>query len=164
MLMGGMLAIWLLQRQRTLDSGAEWLPSGVEIHGVPTNVMLIGMLTTPVFAQWAVYGAARRDRVHVGLALGLVFLMGLAVVNAQAYVYNRMDMAVADSGYAGMFYAVTGTMVALLIVGIVFTAITAFRVLGGREGDTELVSSHALYWYVLAAIFSALWLIVFVTK
>ena len=79
-------------------------------------------------------------------------------------MYNRMDLAVAGSGYAGMFYAITGTMMALVVIGVVFTGITAFRVLGGRESDGEVVASHALYWYVLAAIFSAVWLIVFVTK
>jgi cytochrome c oxidase subunit 3 len=164
MLIGGMLAVWLLQRQNAIDAGESWVPSGVEIPGVPTNVMLIGLLTVPVFAQWAVYANRRRDRIHVGIALGLVFLLGVAVINAQAYVYNRMDLAVAESGYAGMFYAITGTMVALLIIGIAFTGIVAFRVLGGRDTDGELVAAHALYWYVLAAVFSAEWLIVFVTK
>ena len=55
-------------------------------------------------------------------------------------------------------------MLALVIIGVVFTAVTAFRVLGGREADTEIVAAHALYWYVLSAVFSALWLIVYVTK
>lgn len=164
MLMGGMLAVWLLQRQHAIDSGQDWVPSGVEIPGVPVNVMLIGMLTVPLFAQWAVYANRRGDRIHAGLALGLVILLGLAAINAQAYVYNRMDLAVAGSGYAGMFYAITGTMVALLIVGVVFSAVTSFRVLGGRDTDGELVAAHALFWYVLAAAFSGLWLIVYVTK
>ena len=31
-----------------------------------------------------------------------------------------------------MFYALTGTFVLLLIIGIGFSAITAFRYLGGR--------------------------------
>ncbi len=63
-----------------------------------------------------------------------------------------------------MFYAITGTMIALFIIGIVFTGITAFRFLGGRLADREIVAAHALYWYVLAASFSAVWLIVYVTK
>ena len=43
-------------------------------------------------------------------------------------------------------------------------AIAAFRFLGGRTDDREIVAAHALYWYVLAAVFSAVWLIVYVTK
>ena len=55
-------------------------------------------------------------------------------------------------------------MVVLFVVGLVFTAITAFRFLGGRMDDRELVAAHALYWYVLAVAFSAVWLVVYVTK
>jgi len=163
MLMGGMLAVFVLQRERTPD-GDLWVPQGIEIPEVPTNVMLMSFAALVLFAQWAVYAARRQDRAHIGLALGLVFVIGLAVVNAQAYVYNRMEMPVADTAYAGMFYAITGAMLALVVIGLVFTAVTAFRLLGGRESDQEIVAAHALYWYVLAAVFSAVWLIVFVTK
>jgi len=161
--MGGMLGVFILQRERTPD-GELWVPQGVEISMIPANVMLISFGAVALFAQWAVYAARRRDRAHIGLALGLVFLIGLAIVNAQAYVYTRMEMPVADTAYAGMFYAVTGAMVALIVIGLVLTAVTAFRLLGGRESDQEIVAAHALYWYVLAAVFAAVWLIVFVTK
>jgi heme/copper-type cytochrome/quinol oxidase subunit 3 len=164
MLLGGMLAVWILQRERALDGGDSWIPEGVMIPEVPTNVMLIGVWALVVFAQWAVYAARRGDKLHTGLALGIVAVMTLALINAQAFVYNQMEMPAAESGYAGMFYAITGTMVALFIVGLGFCAVTAFRFLGGRTTDRELVAAHALYWYVLAAVFSAVWLIVFVTK
>lgn len=164
MLLAGMLGVFILQRERALNAGQDWLPAGVQIPGVPTNVMLISFGVLLLFAQWAVSAMRRRDRVHVGLALGLVVLVGLALVNAQAFVYAQMDMPIADSAYAGMFYAITGTMLALIVAGLAFTAVTAFRVLGGRDDDHELVASHALYWYVLSAGFAALWLIVFVTK
>ena len=116
--------------------------------------MLIGVWTLVVFAQWAVYAARRDDKVHTGLALGVVALFGLAVINAQAFVWNQMGLPVAEGGYPGMFYAITGTITALFIVGLVFTAVTAFRYLGGRTIDREIVAAHALYWYVLAFAFS----------
>jgi heme/copper-type cytochrome/quinol oxidase subunit 3 len=163
-LIGGMLAVFILMRERTLDAGESWVPEGVSIPGVPTNVMLISFYVLVVFAQWAVWAARRRDRQHIGLALGLVGVIGLAIINAQVYVYSRIEMAVAGSTYAAMFYAVTATMMALVIAGLVFTCVTAFRLLGGRESDQEIVAAHALYWYVLTAVFSMLWLIVFVTK
>lgn len=164
MLMGGMLAVWLLQRQHALDAGDEWLPRGVALPEVAANVLLITVLVIPVFAQWAVYAARRRDRAHLGVALGLVAVLGLAAVNAQAYIYSQAEIGVADSGYGPMFYAVTGTTVALLIIGVVFSLVTLFRLLGGRDAESELAASNALYWYVLTAVFSAVWLIVYVTK
>lgn len=164
MLIGAMLAVWILQRERAIDAAGTWVPEGVTIPEVPTNVMLVGVWTLVVFAQWALYAARREDRAHTGLALGIVALMTLALINAQAYVYNQIELPIADSGYAGMFYAITGTTTALFIVGLGFTAITAFRYLGGRTDDREIVAAHALYWYVLATVFSAVWLIVYVTK
>lgn len=164
MLVGGMLAIWILQRERTLDAGDLWVPKGVVIPEVPSNVMLMGIWGLCVFAQWATYAARRGDRAHTGLALGIVVLMALALVNAQAYIYAQLDLPVSETGFAGMFFAVTGTMIALLVIGIVFSAVAAFRILGGRNTDREIVAANALYWYVLAAVFSAVWLIVYVTK
>jgi hypothetical protein len=92
--------------------------------------------------------------------------MAVAVINAQLFVYNQINLPVADetAGYAVMFYAVTGTMTALFIAGLVFTLVTAFRFLGGRLRDQEVVAAHALYWYVLSAAFAAVWFVVYVTK
>jgi cytochrome c oxidase subunit III len=163
-LVGGMLAVYIRLRENARDVDEPWVPQGVTIPGVPSNVMLISFLVLVVFAQWAVYAARRRDRVHVGISLGLVGLIAIAIVNAQAYVYNQMALPAADSIYASMFYAITGTMTALVVAGLVFTIVTAFRLLGGRESDQEIVAAHALYWYVLTIAFSAQWLIVYVSK
>ena len=57
-----------------------------------------------------------------------------------------------------------GTMLALVVIGLGFTAITAFRALGGRGDELELVSSYAMYWYFVAAAFSGVWFLVYVTK
>ena len=165
MLIGGMLAVWVLQRERALDAEeGVWVPEDITIPEVPTNVMLIGLLALVVFAQWAVYAARRSDKVHTGIALGLVGLLGLAVINAQAYVWNQIEMPIDLGGYPGMFYAVTGAMTVLLIAGVVFTAVTAFRYLGGRTSDREIVAAHALYWYVLTTAFTGVWFLVYVTK
>jgi heme/copper-type cytochrome/quinol oxidase subunit 3 len=163
-LVGGMLAVYIRLRENARDVDEPWVPQGVTIPGVPSNVMLISFLVLVVFAQWAVYAARRRDRVHIGISLGLVGLIAIAIVNAQAYVYNQMALPAADSIYASMFYAITGTMTALVVAGLVFTIVTAFRLLGGRESDQEIVAAHALYWYVLTIAFSAQWLIVYVSK
>ena len=163
-LMGGLLAVYIRLRENARNADEPWVPESVTIPEVPTNVMLISFFALVLFAQWSVYAARHRDRAHIGVSLGLVGVVGLAIVNAQAYVYNRMALPAADSTYASLFYAVTGTMTALVIAGLVFTVVTAFRLLGGRESDQEIVSAHALYWYVLTAAFSGLWLIVYVSK
>ena len=165
MLVGGMLAVWVLQRERALDAGTTWLPEGITIPEVPANVMLIGVWGICVFAQWASWSARRADRAHTAVALGLVAVMTVALINAQAFVYVQMGLPAADeTGYGAMFYAVTGTVIALFIVAMGFTGVAAFRFLGGRMADREIVAAHALFWYVLATAFSAVWLIVYVGK
>jgi cytochrome c oxidase subunit 3 len=164
MLIGGMLGVWILERQRALDANQPWVPKGTVFPEVASNVMLIGVWGLCVFAQWASWSARRADRAHTALALAITGLMAIAIINSQAYVWSQIDLPIEKSGYAGMFFAITGTMVALFVTGIVFTAVAAFRFLGGRTDDREIVAAHALYWYILAAAFSAVWLIVYVTK
>jgi len=162
-LIGGMLAVWLLERQHVADAG-ERFPMKYIIPEVATNVMLITIFGLCFFAQWAVYSARRQDRGHTGLALSVVAILALSFINAQAFVYSQMEVELAEGAYGALFYAVTGTMMALVIIGLIFTVVAAFRTLGGRDWQSEIVSAHALYWYFAAAAYSAVWFVVYVTK
>lgn len=163
MLTGGMLAVWAVQRRAALNGeDGEWLP--VTIPEVPTNVMLIAFVAVCSFAQWAVWSARRDDRANTVFALGATGFVAVLVVNAQAYVYARIDLGLADGPYGAMFFAITGTFVALMIAGIAFTVIAAFRYLGGRTRDREILTAHAIFWYAMAAVYAAIWFVVYVTK
>lgn len=163
MLVGGMLAVWSLQRRRTVEIGETWLPDGVTIPEVAVNVALLAFIGICTFAQWAVYAAKRDDRGHTAFALGATVLTAVMVINAQAFVYADMGLGIGDGTYAAMFYAVTGVFVALMIIGIIFSTVAAFRFIGGRS-DHEIVAAHAIYWYAISAIFAAIWFVVYVTK
>jgi cytochrome c oxidase subunit III len=166
-LIGAMLALWMRFRTDALAvTNGVWLPKGIKVPLVPANTMLLAFIPICVFAQWAVYSARRDARSHTAMGLGLVGLIGLAVVNAQAFIYARMNLPIAGEATAfnTMFYAITGTFLLLMFLGIGFSAITAFRYMGGRTTDREIVSAHALYWYFLGALFFALWFVVYVTK
>lgn len=164
-LVGGMLALYLRFRDVAIHGAdGRWVPKGVEISLVPPNVMLLALIPLCVFAQWAVYAAKRGDRSHVGVALFLVVLMGLAFINGQAVMYGMLELPINQGSFSVMFYAITGVVLALVVAGVVFTLITVFRYLGGRSADRELVSAHALYWYCFSAIFALVWFVVYVTK
>ena len=163
MLIGGMLAIWVLLRERVVDLDGRF-PSDYIIPEVTTNVMLMTIWGLCLFAQWAVYSGTRGDRAHTALALGVTAVMAIAFINAQAFVYVDMAVEIRADYYGALFYAVTGTMMAIVIAGLIYTTVAAFRALGGRLQETEILSAHALYWYFAAAAYSAVWFVVYVTK
>jgi cytochrome c oxidase subunit 3 len=163
MLMGAMLAVWMSFRNAATDLGESFVPSGVTIPEVPTNVMLIAFVGLLVFVQWAVWSATRHDRGHTVFALAITALMAILIINAQAFVYSEMGMPVADGTYAALFYSITGAFMALMIIGLLVTAVAAFRYVGGRD-DTALLTAHAIYWYATATIYAAMWFVVYVTK
>jgi len=166
-LVGAMLALWMLFRTEAVDSAGQWVPKGIKIPMVPANTILLCFVLILVFAQWTVYAAKNEARSHTALGLALVGIIGAAIVNAQAYIYARMKLPILGknpTAYNTMFYAITGTFLLLMIIGIGFTFVTAFRYMGGRTSDRELIAAHALYWYFLSALFFAVWFVVYVTK
>jgi cytochrome c oxidase subunit 3 len=164
LLYGTMTAMYLRFRDEALSSGQEWRPKSAIVPEVATNIMWISFLAIFVFAQWAVYAARREHRTYVGVALGLVAIVAIADINAQAFTYFQMGLGVADGTYQLLFYGLTGTFMALMIIGLVFTLVAAFRYLGGRTKDREILSAHAMYWYFMGAVYTTLWFVVYVTK
>ena len=168
MVIGGMSALWLRFRKVAISGpDHQWIPKKFAIPVVPSNIMLISFVGICIFAQWAVYAAKRDDKRHVGVALLLTGLLGLAVINAQASVYYQMELPIRSttgSPYGIMFYAITGTFVVFMIIGVVFSFVAAFRYLGGRTSEREILTAHAIYWYFAAAAFTMLWFVVYVTK
>jgi heme/copper-type cytochrome/quinol oxidase subunit 3 len=171
-LIAGMLSMWLKFRAsaatRASSDGLkvikDWLPANVKVPEVAANTMLFAFVLICVMAQWAVYAAKRRDGQHRSLALGICFAIGIAIINAQVAVYAQMKIGVADGAYQAMFYAITGTMILLVAAGMAFSFVAFFRSIGGRAADSQVVSAHALYWYVLSAAFAAMWFVVYVQK
>lgn len=172
MIIVGMIAMWLKFRAgaptRTsadhLKVIKDWMPANITIPEVAANVMLITFPVGALMAQWAVYSAKRHDRPHRSLALAISFLVGLAIVNAQVAVYSQMNIGIADGKFQTMFYAITGTMLLLVIGAMVFSLVAFFRSVGGRNNDQDVVNAHAFYWYFLTAAFSVVWFVVYVQK
>jgi len=166
MLFMGMLAAWLNLRDAAGGTTAAWVPKGVDISMQAPNMMLIIMLGASLMAQWAVYAMARDNRRDTAVAVALLVVFGVAVLNAQAFIYQQLGLGIGDSKYANLFYAVTGTFLAALISGIVLAAVVVFRSLGGRYSSKrhEGISSLALYWHFLTVAFLAVWFVVYVGK
>ncbi|MFM8531421.1 MAG: hypothetical protein ACKOD2_17455 [Ilumatobacteraceae bacterium] len=171
MLIGGMLAVWLQFRadSPTREGGKvgfikDWMPEKIKVPEVAANMMLIAFFVVCVMAQWAVWSAKRNDRQHTGIALGMSLLIGLAALNAQVFIWTQMGVGIRDGAFHSMFYAATATFTALLVSGLVYTVVAAFRYLARGSAGTEILSAHALYWYFLTAAFCAVWFVIYVQK
>lgn len=162
-LVGGLLSVWLLLRERVV-SGGERFPVDYIITEVATNVMLITIWVIALFCQWAVYSGKRGDRSHTALAIGVAGVLAVAFLNAQAFTWSQMAVEITDEYYGALFYAATGTLFAIVAAGLVYSVVAIFRVLSGRLGDTDVLAGHALYWYWAAAAYTAIWFVVYVTK
>jgi len=166
MMLAGMLATYLAVRDAAGGTTADWLPKGAVIPDVAANIMLVTVLACSITAQWAVWSIKRSDRAGATLALALTALFGVALINAQAYIWITMELVAADAAFNTLFYAVTGTFVALAVAAIVMAAVTAFRSLAGRYSakDAEGVAANALAWHMLTVAYAAIWFVVYVTK
>lgn len=171
MLVYGMLAVWFRFRDaaplRSAPDGKQirdWLPAEIPMPEVVTNTMMVTMVATCVMAQWGFYAARRGDSRHAGLALATTAFLGVAAINAQVAVWLQIELGIRDGAYQTMFYAVTGTMLVLIVTGVAYSVVGMFRAFAGRVGDHEVFAAHALYWYFLVASFTALWFVVYVQK
>ena len=172
MLIGGMLSLWLRFRAaaplRDSSDGLrrikDWMPKDVKMPEVLTNVALITLVVVCVMAQWAAYSSRRQDSKHTGMALGMTLLLGVALLNSLVAIYPQIEVGLADGAFETLFYAITGTVIALVVGGIAFTLAALFKSIGGRSANTDLMNAHALYWYFLSAAYTAVWFVVFVQK
>ena len=172
MLLTGMLAVWMKFRAaaptRASSDGLyqikNWLPAEIHIPEVAANTILVTFFVACLMAQWAVYSAKRNDSRHCSMALAITAVIGVAIINAQVAVWSQMEIGVRDGVYQTMFYAITGTVVVLVAIGMAFSLAAFFRSVGGRSDDQQVVSANALYWYVLTAAFTAVWFLVYVQK
>ena len=165
MLFAGMLAVWIALRDAAGGTSAAWLPKGTVLPGVASNMMLIIMAGASVMVQWAVYAMAHDDRRDTVVAAALVVVFGVAVFNAQAYIYQQAGVGV-NTRYGALFFSVTGAFLVALVAGMIMAVIVVFRSLGGRYTSKrhEGISALALYWHFLTAVFAGVWFVVYVVK
>jgi heme/copper-type cytochrome/quinol oxidase subunit 3 len=165
MVIVGMLGVYLSARSAVLAEGATWLPDGANLPLTPGTIAFATMLLSAVTMAWAVYSVGNNDRPMAYLALGLTIFFGLAVINATSFLYTEVGLAVTtETGL--LFYAVTGTHIAMIIAGLVFASVMTIRTLGGEYHgrDREGLVAAALFWYVTIAAMAPIWYAIYITK
>lgn len=162
-----MLILTLLGTYLAVRSGDRtlWL-NGKNIPLTQPNVQLGTLIMSSVMIQWAVHSIARDDRGHAYLALGITSLMGLAFLNQTWFLYTQTGIRLAADKEGAVFYALTGTHLAMVACAVIFVALMSIRALGGSFSSRypDGLSAAALFWHVTVALYTPIWLAVYIMK
>ena len=164
-----LLGIYLDARADWIALGNDWIPSDADMQLTAPTVMAWTMMLSVVTMQWAVHAMARDDRVHAYLALGMTGLFGVAVINQTVFQYIQMGLRIDDitSGPAPvLIYTISGSHIVMIVVGLIFIALTGFRSMAGQSGHRYLdgVVAAAMFWYLTVFIYVVIWAAIFVRK
>jgi heme/copper-type cytochrome/quinol oxidase subunit 3 len=161
-----LIGIYLTQRAAIIAAGDTWLPKGVTIPLQQPNTMLFTLLMSVVTMQWAVNAIANDDRTNTYLALAMTLVFGFATVVMTWYLYTLMALDISTSSQAVLIYSITGLHLLLLVIGMLFISLMAFRALAGsfdaRQHDG--ITAAALFWYAMVVVYVLIWITIYVTK
>jgi cytochrome c oxidase subunit 3 len=166
MVFAGLIGIYLAMRSGVVATGDTWLPEGVDIPLSQPTMNIFNLLMGAVTVQWAVYAIARDDRVNSYLALGLTFVFGLMFIVTQSYLWSLMELDITGSPQAVLLYTIGGAHLAFLVGTMVFLVLMAIRALGGQftSRQHDGISSAALTWHAMTAVYFVIWIAVYITK
>lgn len=144
--------------------GADWFTAN-NIPLAQPNMQALTLAMSVVTMQWAVHSIVRDDRTHAYVALGVTLLLGAAFVNQTTFLYKQAGVTLAQPE-GPLFYAVTGTHLAMVLAGIIFILLMAFRALGGQFSSRQPdgISAAAVYWHACVAAYIVVWVGVYIMK
>ncbi len=161
-----MVSIYLARRSDVLNRGETWLPRGSRIPLPQPNMMFFTLLLSCVTLAWAAWGLRRDDHQNAYLALGLTTLLAFAYVVQASYLFTLTNITVdAVAGQGVLFWAISGTHLAMVLAGLVFLALMTFRALSGNfRRIPDGITAAGVYWYITVGVYSVIWYAVYITK
>lgn len=145
-------------------AGADWLAMNA-IPLTQPNMQMVALALSVVTVQWAVYAINNDDRTSTYVALGATLLLGAAFVNQTIFLWKFVGVT-GDQPEGSLFYAVTGTHVAMVLAGMVFLLFVAFRALGGQYSsrNPDGIAAAAVLWDAAVALYVVIWVGVYIMK
>lgn len=165
MCFAGLFGVYIAERSAALAAGEEWIPEGA-IQLVPGGMMMATLVMSVVTVQWAVNAIANDDRGHAVLALVVTALLGAAVVNQQAFYWRDMGLPIDASVAALLVWVITGAFMAMLLAGLVFLALVAFRAFAGQYSSRQAdgIKAAAIFWDAMVLVYFVIWYAIYITK
>ena len=129
------------------------------------NMQLATLVLGSVFAQWAVWAIARNARSQAYVALGATILMGAAFLNQSTFLWSEIKLPMTNVE-GPTLYAVTGANFAMVAAAVIFLILMGVRALGGQYSSRhpDGIAAAAMFWHVTVALYTVVWLAVYVMK
>lgn len=162
----GLIGHYVAERAAVIQTGARWLPEGVDIPLTQPNFMGISVAFSVITIWWAVSSVRNNDRSHALLAFALAFMFGVAYLAQTAYLFTIMGIEIAADERSVLLYGIIGSHIVLMLSAMGFVLVVALRTLGGEYSsrDHDGVLSSALFWTVVAALYGVMWYAIYITK
>ncbi|NLA35797.1 MAG: hypothetical protein GX868_08920 [Actinobacteria bacterium] len=151
-----------------LQTRAEHKNVWLTEHTIPLtqpNMQLSALGLSVIFVQWAVWAIARDERRQAFVALGLTALMGFAFLNQTTFLWTEVGLPMTNIE-GPLFYAVTASHFFIMILAMAFLLFVSIRTLAGSYSSKlpDGVSAAALFWHVSVALYTVVWLAVYIMK
>lgn len=145
-------------------TGANWLATNV-IPLTQPNMQMAGLVLSVLTIHWAVYAINNDDRTSTYVGLGATLLLGAAFINQTIFLWKLVGIT-GDQLEGPLFYAVTGTHVAMVLAAMLFVLFVAFRALGGQYSsrNPDGIAAAAVLWDAAVAVYAVIWIAVYVMK
>jgi heme/copper-type cytochrome/quinol oxidase subunit 3 len=156
---------------RSLNTNRLWRPHGVDpLRGYGIAILVCLLAGVAVYAV-SVRVVRRSESLWRWLA-GAALLLGVAAIVLQSFEWAAMKFGPTYGGYASVFVGWTGFYV-LVLLGAVYwlETLVAESIRGRRSGDEAQTVVHranveafAVFWYFLAVVEIAAFIVLYVVK
>jgi heme/copper-type cytochrome/quinol oxidase subunit 3 len=165
-MMAGLLGFYMSRRHAVAAPGHKWLPEDVHIPNAPLVMTVVTAVLAALLGHWAVWSGRRGERGHTYLAIAATILLILAFLNMVIFSMNRMDIAVGTGVWHNLAFTITGAVIALTIVSVLYIMLMGLRALGGDLGPegTAPLAASVLFWDFVVLAWAAAWYAVYVVK
>ena len=165
MYFGGLFALYFSVRADAMAWGTRWFPEGA-VQLVPGGMNMATMAMSTITMAWAVHSVLNDDRVHAMLAMALTGILGLAMVNQTVFAFMDIGLPIDTSEATTLMFTIVGSHLVMVVAGVAWLGMLLLRTLGGQDTrrHRDLVSAAALYWYASVAVYSVIWIGIYIAK
>ncbi len=165
MFFGTLFAIYASVRDDALAWGVEWFPEGA-IQLVPGGMNMATMALSAITMAWAVHAVIADDRIHAYLGMGLTAVLGIAMINQTVFYFNDIGLPIDHSQSATLLFVIVGAHLAMVGIGVLWLGLLLLRAFGGQDTGRhrDLVAAAAIYWYAAVAVYTVIWLSIYIAK